>query len=194
LIGEIVGEIPEWLNYDLPAERVGLSWQGKWRGQTQKWFALRFLGQDDDIRLDAEDPPEFDAWGWRPLAETPAEAVDTTLLIHPHALDDFLDFNDFLDVAEDAVERLGLDGVLQVASFHPQYRFADTRADDVTNCTNRSPYPTLHLLREASIDAAVAAFPEADEIYLRNMETLRRLGAAGWAALGLDPARNTRRK
>ena len=120
------------------------------------------------------------------LAATPAEDVDTTLLIHPHVLTDFLDYNDFLDVADEAVERLGLGGELQVASFHPRYQFADTEPDDITNFTNRSPYPTLHLLREASVDAAVASFPEADEIYLRNMQTLRRLGRAGWEALDVD--------
>jgi hypothetical protein len=122
------------------------------------------------------------------LAATSAEETDTTLLIHPGVLTDFLDYNDFLDVADDAVERLGLGGVLQVASFHPRYQFADTAPDDITNFTNRSPHPTLHLLREASVDEAVAAFPEADEIYLRNMQTLRRLGRKGWDELGLDAA------
>ena len=121
------------------------------------------------------------------LRDTPAEAVDTTLLIHPRALVDFLEFNAFLDTADAVVEQLELDGVLQVASFHPDYQFANTQADDITNCTNRSPYPTLHLLRESSIDAAVEAVPDAESIYLRNMETLRRLGADGWNALGIGP-------
>jgi uncharacterized protein len=124
------------------------------------------------------------------LHATPAETVDTTLLIHPRALGDFLDFNDFLDVADATLERLGLVGVLQIASFHPRYRFAGTAPDDITNCTNRSPYPMLHLLREESIEQAVAAFPGADQIYLRNMETLKRLGTAGWDALGLAPTQN----
>jgi hypothetical protein len=117
------------------------------------------------------------------LRDTPAETVDTTLLIHPHGLRDFLEFNAFLDIAESLVTQLGLEGVLQVASFHPDYQFAGTPADDISNCTNRSPYPTLHLLRESSIDAAVAAIPDTESIYLRNIETLRRLGADGWAAL-----------
>jgi hypothetical protein len=121
------------------------------------------------------------------LAGTPAEQTDTTLLIHPYVLADFLDYNDFLDVADAAVERLGLAGALQVASFHPRYQFADTKPDDITNFTNRSPWPTLHLLREASVDEAVAAFPEAEEIYLRNMQTLRRLGRKGWDELGVGP-------
>jgi uncharacterized protein len=83
------------------------------------------------------------------------------------------------------VEELGLTGEIQVASFHPQYQFADTEPDDITNYTNRSPYPTLHLLREASVERAVAAFPEAAEIFEKNMVTLEKLGHAGWQALGL---------
>jgi uncharacterized protein len=117
------------------------------------------------------------------LAAADPATVETTLLIHPHVLSDFLDYNDFLDVADAAVESLGLAGVLQVASFHPAYQFAGTAPDDAENLSNRSPYPTLHLLREASIDAAVAAFPEADTIYERNIETLRRLGFEGWRRL-----------
>ena len=112
----------------------------------------------------------------------PAE-LETTLLIHPHVLGDFVEFNDFLDLAEQAIETLGYEGVLQVASFHPQYQFAGTTADDVANATNRSPYPTLHLLREASVDRAVAAFPEAHGIVEANIATLEVLGADGWAAL-----------
>ncbi len=109
--------------------------------------------------------------------------IDTTLLIHPRVLQDFADYNDFLDVAQAALAELELDGVLQVASFHPQYQFADTQADDLSNATNRSPYPTLHLLREDSIDRAVDAFPDAQAIYEANMATLRSLGAEGWAEL-----------
>jgi hypothetical protein len=117
------------------------------------------------------------------LAAADRAEVETTLLIHPHALTDFLDYNDFLDVADAAVESLGLAGVLQVASFHPAYQFAGTAPDDADNLSNRSPHPTLHLLREASIDEAVAAFPEAATIYERNIETLRRLGFEGWRRL-----------
>jgi hypothetical protein len=119
----------------------------------------------------------------RLLADADPAQVETTLLIHPGVLADFLDFNDFLDVADAALEALGYAGVLQVASFHPRYQFAGTAADDVTNATNRSPYPTLHLLREESIDRAVAAFPEAASIYERNIAALHALGAEGWAAL-----------
>ena len=119
------------------------------------------------------------------LAAAEPEEIETTLLIHPRVLNDFLDYNDFLGVAEDTVAGLGLEGVLQVASFHPDYQFAGTEPDDVTNYTNRSPYPTLHLLREASVEKAVATVPDAAEIYERNMETLRRLGVEGWRRLGI---------
>lgn len=108
---------------------------------------------------------------------------ETTLLVHPQVLTDFLDYNDFLDVCDAAVAELGLEGELQVASFHPQYQFADTDAQDITNFTNRSPYPMLHLLREASIARAVESFPGIDDIGPRNMETLRRLGHEGWRQL-----------
>jgi len=120
------------------------------------------------------------------LARTPAEAIDTTLLIHPQVLTDFIDYNFFLDEAEAAVRTLDLEGVLQVASFHPQYQFAGTAPDAIDNYTNRSPYPMLHLLREASIDRAVAAFPDAAAIFEANVETLRRLGHDGWRKLWLD--------
>ena len=117
------------------------------------------------------------------LAESPAEKLETTLLIHPQVLTDFADYNDFIEVAEDTVAELDLEGVLQVASFHPQYQFADTASDDVGNATNRSPFPTLHLIREDSIDRAVQAFPEAELIYETNIATLERLGAEGWDEL-----------
>ncbi|KAF1044271.1 DUF1415 domain-containing protein [Xylophilus sp.] len=123
----------------------------------------------------------------RDLVALPAEERDTTLLIVPRGLEDFLDFNDFLGEADALLASLGLEGEVQIASFHPDYRFAGTRADDVTNCTNRAPWPTLHLLREASIDRAVAAFPEAEAIYQRNMATLEKLGKDGWRALDVGP-------
>lgn len=121
----------------------------------------------------------------RALAAVDAELRDTTLLILPDALASFLDFNDFLGRAEDLLRALALDGTLQIASFHPDYQFAGTAPDDITNATNRAPYPTLHLLREASVDKAVAAFPQADAIFEANIETLQRLGPGGWDALGV---------
>ena len=120
------------------------------------------------------------------LRDTPADEVDTTLLVHPRVLADFPDYNDFLDRADALIEALELDGVLQVASFHPQYQFAETDIDEPGNCTNRAPYPTLRLLREASLDKAIAAYPEADVIVERNLETMAKLGLDGFRRL-LDP-------
>jgi hypothetical protein len=111
---------------------------------------------------------------------------ETALLIHPWTLNDFLEYNDFLDVCDATVGELGLEGELQVASFHPRYQFAGTQSEDIENYTNRSPYPMLHLLREASVERAIAAVGDADEIYRRNIRTLRDLGHAGWRRLFLS--------
>lgn len=137
----------------------------------------------DTARLQADLADEL-----RLLAATPADEVDTCLLVHPHVLGDFLDYNDFLDLADATVQALGLEGVIQVASFHPAYQFAGTGPDDLENFTNRSPYPTLHLLREASVERAVAAFPDAADVYERNIATLQALGLDGWARLFDEPA------
>lgn len=117
------------------------------------------------------------------LAKVSAEETDTTLLIHPYVLEDFDDFTDFLDLVDVTVRMQGLSGMLQVASFHPDYCFSDVEPGDIGNYTNRSPYPTLHLIREESLDRAVRAFPEAAAIYERNIERLERLGLEGWQAL-----------
>jgi hypothetical protein len=117
------------------------------------------------------------------LIETDPAQVDMTLLMTPDVLTDFDEFTDFLDLVEVVLRTHRLSGILQVASFHPDYVFADAEADDIGNYTNRAPYPTLHLIREASLARAVAAFPDASDIYLRNIETLRALGLAGWRAL-----------
>ncbi len=119
------------------------------------------------------------------LAEADPDKLDTTLLIAPNALPDFLDFNDFLADCDDVLIDLELDGVLQVADFHPHYQFGGTDEDDIENFTNRTPYPTLHLLREASIDTAVEAYPDASLIFERNIEVLNKLGHVGWQALGI---------
>jgi uncharacterized protein len=116
----------------------------------------------------------------RHLADTDPEQVDTTLLIIPHALADFTDYNDALYFADSLLKQLRLEGELQIASFHPMYQFDGTEPDAIENYTNRAPYPIFHLLREASIERAVDAFPDAADIYERNVETLRRLGHAGW--------------
>lgn len=112
---------------------------------------------------------------------------DTTLLIVPWCLQEFLDFNDFLAQADRVLTGLDLEGVIQLASFHPRFQFAGTAVDDITNYTNRAPYPTLHLLREDSIDLAVQAFPQAEDIFEKNMQTLTRLGPEGWAAMDVGP-------
>ena len=121
------------------------------------------------------------------MAALSAEERETVLLIVPQMLHDFLEFNDFLDEADGVLQELDMEGEFQVASFHPQFQFADTEPDDITNFTNRSPYPTLHLLREESIDRAVEAFPEAETIYETNMTTLEKLGLKGWQDLDVGP-------
>ena len=117
-------------------------------------------------------------------------AYDTTLLIAPYCLQDFLDFNDFLAKAEKIIAKMDLEGVIQLANFHPHYQFSGTEPDDITNFTNRAPYPTLHLLRESSIDQAVEAFPEAEAIFEVNMATMERLGLTGWDALQVGATLN----
>ncbi|QZA82168.1 DUF1415 domain-containing protein [Deefgea piscis] len=119
------------------------------------------------------------------LQHTLADEVDTTLLIHPSLFPDFAIFNDVQALAEDIVVEHELDGILQVASFHPDFQFADTEPSDISNYTNRAPYPILHLIREDSIAKAVAAFPNPDVIFERNIATLEKIGLAGWLALGL---------
>jgi hypothetical protein len=121
------------------------------------------------------------------LVALPARERDTTLLVVPQGMENFLTFNDLVGRAERIVRKRGLEGVVQVASFHPRFVFAGSEEDDITNSTNRAPWPTLHLLREESMDRAVAAFPDAAAIYETNMETLRRLGPEGWAALDVGP-------
>jgi uncharacterized protein len=119
----------------------------------------------------------------RTLQDADPLKCETTLLIHPHVLTDFLEYNDFLGACEAAVTELGLEGELQVASFHPQYQFAGSEAQDIENYSNRSPYPMLHLLREASVARAVANFPHIERTGSMNKETLRRLGHEGWRQL-----------
>lgn len=119
----------------------------------------------------------------RLLAAADPDEIETTLLVHPLVLADFADYNDFLDIADAALQALDLEGVLQVASFHPRYRFEGSGDDDIADFTNRSPHPTLHLLREEAIERALAATPDAATIYERNIRTLEALGHAGWRRL-----------
>ena len=119
------------------------------------------------------------------LVATPASEIDTTLLIHPTLFADFLDFNEFLEIAEGVVDEHELEGVIQLASFHPQFQFDGTEANDISNYTNRAPFAILHLLREDSVERAVEAFPQADAIFDANIATLEKLGHAGWKALSI---------
>jgi hypothetical protein len=139
-------------------------------------YAVSTAGTEDELLRDLRFELEH-------LAATPPGDVETTLLIHPRAFADFFEFNDFLSAADALVEALGYTGVLQIASFHPRYQFAGCAADDVTNATNRSPYPTLHLLREDSIERALTNFPSPDAIYRNNLVTLTKLGVDGWNRL-----------
>ena len=120
------------------------------------------------------------------LVDADPDTLDTTLLIAPYLLPDFLDFNEFLFDCEAVLQAMELEGVLQIADFHPNYQFAGTAPDDVENRTNQSPYPTLHLLREDSVTRAVQAFPDAALIYERNTALLREMGVAGWQALEIN--------
>jgi hypothetical protein len=119
------------------------------------------------------------------LVKADPDAVDTTLLIHPEVLNDFLEYNDFLEIAEAALLELELEGVIQIASFHPRYQFAGTEVDDISNYTNRSPYPALHLLREESVTRAVDSHPDIDSIPEKNIATMKALGLDGWKKLGI---------
>jgi uncharacterized protein len=175
--------------------------------QTRDWLEKAVIGlnlcpfakavhvkeQVQYVVSDAQDPDELLADLKRELLDLAAAdpaVTDTTLLMHPQVLADFLDFNDFLEDADALLEELELDGVLQIASFHPQFQFADTDPDEMGNYSNRAPWPTLHLLREDSIDKAVEAFPEAGDIFERNIETLEKLGVEGWRALFAAPPKN----
>ncbi|MGB5276850.1 MAG: DUF1415 domain-containing protein [Gammaproteobacteria bacterium] len=122
----------------------------------------------------------------RALHDADPDVCETTLIIHPGVLTNFIEYSHFLPAAEAAVSKQGLAKEFQIASFHPDYQFGDAAADDIENYTNRSPYPMLHLLRESSITRAVASFPDAAVIYEKNIATLRRLGHAGWQRLWIN--------
>lgn len=117
------------------------------------------------------------------LNQIQASVTDTTILIHPEILQDFLDYNQFLDVANSALVELELEGILQIASFHPQYQFEGTDAKDISNFTNRSPYPILHILREESVSRAIDTYPDIDSIPDKNIQTMSKLGLSGWKKL-----------
>lgn len=151
-------------------------------------YAVSVADTPDELRADLVDELQT-------LAEADPAEIETTLLIHPRVFaGDFLDYNDFLEVADETLADLDLVGEIQVASFHPRYQFAGTQADDIENYTNRSPYPMLHLLRESSVSAVVEAFPDTEQIYEKNIETMRALGREGWRRLGLADLSTSRKK
>jgi len=169
---------------------------------TRQWLEKAVIGLNlcpfaksvydrDQVRIVVSDARHVDAFletldeELELLAQTDPAETDTTLLIHPTLFADFGEFNIIAGIAEQAVAEHELEGVIQVASFHPRFQFADTEADDIGNYTNRAPYPTLHLIREASLERAIASYPEPESIYQRNIETMNRLGIAGWRALGI---------
>ncbi len=123
------------------------------------------------------------------LVSKPVTELETSLLVLPNAFPDFFDFNDFLGDAEDLLARLDLEGIIQIASFHPDYQFADAPAQDIGNFTNRSPYPTLHFLREDSLTDAIEAYGDTESIIERNQNTMRKLGLAGWRQLMTRPTK-----
>jgi hypothetical protein len=167
---------------------------------TRRWLEVAVLGlnlcpfarvpaREGRVRIARSDAVDVDALlvdlqaELERLRDADPAALETTLLVHPQVLTDFLDFNDFLEVAEALLRALDLEGEIQIASFHPDFRFADAPADDVANATNRSPHPTLHLLREESIERAIEQVADPDAVYLRNIQTLRKLGQQGWDEL-----------
>ncbi|HDY84324.1 MAG TPA: DUF1415 domain-containing protein [Methylophaga sp.] len=109
------------------------------------------------------------------MSQTPAEEVETSLLIVPDMLNKFDDYNQFLDLADALLEEFEWDGIFQIASFHPDYCFAETDIDSIENLTNRSPYPILHILREATLEKALEKMTSPDEIFKRNIETMNEL-------------------
>lgn len=119
------------------------------------------------------------------LGDTPANELETTLLVHPTLFPDFDTFNQMLDIADAAVVDNGLEGIVQIAPFHPDFQFEGTDSDDIGNYTNRSPYPTLHLIREDSIAKAAQAFPDASAIFERNIALLEKIGHEGWDKLDI---------
>ena len=143
-------------------------------------FVVTGAATADELLAALEDELQF-------LVQVDPEQTDTTLLIHPHAMPGFLDFHFFLAEADALLKRLDLAGTVQIAGFHPRFEFAGSTPDDIENYTNRSPYPILHLLREASVSRAVEAFPDAAGIFERNIRALRSLGHAGWQSLWQDP-------
>jgi uncharacterized protein len=172
---EIIGATRRWVEKSVIGLNLCPFAENPYRGKRVRFYVSEqrsAAGLLDELRSELT----------RLAAADPADC-ETTLLIHPWVLNDFIEYNDFLGICDEVVAALDLEGVLQVASFHPQYQFAGSQPDDIENYTNRSPHPVLHLLREASVERAVAAVGNTEEIYRRNMRTLRALGREGWLRL-----------
>ena len=114
------------------------------------------------------------------------DSIETSLLVFPDSLSSFDDYLDFVEIAEALIHKQHYEGIYQLASFHPQYCFADTDEDDASNYTNRSPYPMLHILREASLEKVLASYPNPENIPERNIELTRNLGLTAMQKLLSD--------
>ena len=136
------------------------------------------LDQIDIIVSDAQSHDQLLAdlqFEMKRLVDTPASVLETTLVAVPHLLQSFDEYNRFLDVVDRLLGHCGYEGILQVASFHPDYRFDGTHADDSENLTNRSPVPIFHLLRELSVSQALATYRNPEQIPSRNIKTMNSL-------------------
>lgn len=170
--------------------------------QTKKWLEKAVIGLNlcpfakapyvkDLVRIEVSRAKHLDGFledldrELQLLGNASPEKIETSLLIHPALFGDFFLFNDMLVLAEQAIQDNGLEGIIQIAPFHPDFQFEGTDAEDITNYTNRSPYPTLHLIREDSISKAVEAFPDAEAVFGRNMALLTEMGKEGWDKLGI---------
>jgi hypothetical protein len=171
---QIIAMTQRWLEKSVIGLNLCPFAAGPYRGGRVRFFVSAAEGEEELLQdLSAE---------LQTLAGADPEKLETTLLIHPHVLTQFDEYNQFLEICDALVDSLQLEGEVQVASFHPHYQFADTAPEDIENFTNRSPYPTLHLLREASV-SRVAEGGDTEEIYLKNIRTLRGLGHEGWLRL-----------
>lgn len=169
-VSRIITQVEQWLDRVV----IGLNlcpFAAEPRRQQQIRFQVSLATTPGDLLADLQSELLL-------LSQRPATELETTILIIPQGLEDFADYNDFLDLADRLLIQFGWDGTFQVASFHPHYQFADTQAEDAENLTNRSPYPLLHLLREASVEIALDHWPNPESIPARNIEQMQGLSAA----------------
>ena len=165
---QIIADVEQWLDEVV----IGLDlcpFAARPRREKRVRIAVSHATEDEALLNDLQAELER-------LSDTPAAELETTLLAIPNMLEDFADYNDFLDAVDLWVEQFGWEGDLQVASFHPQYQFADTEADDPGNLTNRSPWPLLHIIREESLEKAIEHYPDVDAIPERNIARMKALG------------------